>query len=108
MGYVKELTYDNFKSVVLESALPVIVHFWAPWCGPCHQMDPKTEQIGMQYQGKLTVGRLDVDSYPYLEQKYGIAELPFFLLFQRGKPVDSVVGAHSDQLETMAAFAVKS
>ena len=87
------LTESNFRNEVLESSKPVLVDFWASWCGPCHIIAPAIEELASDYDGQATVGKLNVDEQPSIAQQYGIQSIPSVLFFQDGKVVDQVVGA---------------
>lgn len=82
----------NFEAEVLESKTPVLVDFWAPWCGPCRMMAPVVESIAGDYQGRLTVAKLNVDDNPATAQRYQVMGIPALILFRNGEPVDRVVG----------------
>lgn len=88
-----ELTDQNFDEVVLHSDKPVIVDFWAEWCGPCHIVGPIVEEIGNEYAEQALVGKLDVDSNPNVTRKYGIRNIPTVLFFKNGVVADKQVGA---------------
>ena len=88
-----ELTDQNFDEVVLQSEKPVIVDFWAEWCGPCRMVGPIVEEIGKEYEEKAIVGKLDVDSNPVVTQKFGIRNIPTVLFFKNGEIADKQVGA---------------
>jgi thioredoxin 1 len=88
-----ELTDQNFDEVVLHSDKPVIVDFWAEWCGPCRMVGPIVEEIGNDYTDKAVVGKLDVDSNPDVTRKYGIRNIPTVLFFKNGEVADKQVGA---------------
>ena len=85
-------TDDNFESEVLHSDQPVLVDFWATWCGPCRTIAPTIEEIASDYDGKAKVVKLDVDNNPQTAMKYGIRSIPSLLFFKDGKPVDQMVG----------------
>jgi thioredoxin 1 len=87
------ITVANFETEVLKSSTPVLVDFWAPWCGPCRMIAPAVEEIATQYAGKLKVGKLNVDEHPAVAQRYGITGIPALLIFENGAVVDTVVGA---------------
>ena len=94
-------TDENFKQEVLESDLPVLVDFWAAWCGPCRMVAPVIEEIAKTYQGKIKVCKVNVDEAPNTASKYGIMSIPTLAIFKNGKIVDKVVGVASRaQLET--------
>ncbi len=83
----------NFDQEITASTLPVLVDFWAEWCGPCHMIAPLVEQISAEYQGRLLVGKLNVDESPQIASKFGIRGIPTLLLFKQGKPVEQIIGA---------------
>jgi thioredoxin 1 len=86
-------TDATFESDVLKSDVPVLVDFWADWCGPCRMMGPTVDQVATEYTGKVKVGKLDVDSNQQIASRYGIRGIPTLLLFKDGKVVDQKVGA---------------
>ncbi|HDR88071.1 MAG TPA: thioredoxin [Bacteroidetes bacterium] len=88
-----ELTDSNFEEMVLKSDKPVIVDFWAEWCGPCRLVGPLVEEIGEEYEGKVVVGKVDVDSSPEIASRFGIRNIPTILYFKDGKVADKQVGA---------------
>lgn len=90
---VKTFTDKNFDAEVLKSDVPVLVDFWAEWCGPCRVIGPVVEQIAQEYRGKVKVGKVDVDSNPSTSVKYGIRSIPSLLVFQGGTVSNQVVGA---------------
>ena len=88
-----ELTESNFSQEVLKSDTPVLIDFWAEWCGPCKTIAPVVEELAKEYEGKLKVGKLDVDSHQGVATQYGIRSIPTLLVFKGGKVVDQIVGA---------------
>ncbi len=88
-----EVNDSNFEEVVIKSDIPVLVDFWAEWCGPCRMISPIIEEIGEQYKGKALVVKCDVDSSPNVAAKYGIRNIPTVLFFKEGKIADKQVGA---------------
>ena len=92
------LTDQTWDNEVLNSDLPVIVDFWAEWCAPCFMIAPIVEQIGKEYEGKIKVGRLNVDENPVTAGKYQIMAIPTLLFFNGGKLIDRVVGVVSKKI----------
>lgn len=95
MSKALELTDDSFENEVLnaESDKPVLVDFWAEWCGPCKMVGPVVEELAGEFEGKAKVGKVDVDSNPEISTKYGIRSIPSLLIFKNGEVVDQIVGA---------------
>jgi thioredoxin 1 len=88
-----EVNDANFEEVVLQSDMPVLVDFWAEWCGPCRMVTPVVEELAKEYEGKAIVAKMDVDSNPGIPVKYGIRNIPTILFFKGGEIADKQVGA---------------
>lgn len=88
-------TDENFKVNVLQSELPVLVDFWAPWCAPCRAIAPVIDQLAVQYEGKLRVGKLNIDEAQQIANDLNIRSIPTLIIFKGGKPVWSIVGGVS-------------
>ena len=87
-----ELTNENFDAEVLRSELPVLVDFWATWCGPCMMLGPIVAEVATEYAGRVKVGKVNVDNAPELAARYGIMSIPALLLFRKGEVVRTSVG----------------
>ena len=83
---------DNFESEVLNSPTPVLVDFWAEWCGPCHMLTPVIDELAGEYAGKVKVGKVDVDNARETAAKFGVQNIPTVILFEQGKPAETFVG----------------
>lgn len=88
-----ELTDNNFDEEVLKSDNPVLVDFWAEWCGPCRMVGPVVDELANDYDGRVKVGKVDVDTNPEVSVKYGIRSIPALLIFKNGEVVDQIIGA---------------
>ena len=90
---VVTLEDGTFDNEVLKSDVPVLVDFWAVWCGPCKAVAPAVEQVAQEFKGKVKVAKLDIDHHQLVPQKYGIRSIPTLLVFKGGRVVDTIVGA---------------
>ena len=93
MANAIEITDENFDEIVLNSEKPVLVDFWAEWCGPCRMVGPVVEEIAGEYDGKAVIGKVDVDANPDISARFGIRSIPSLLYFKGGEKVDGVIGA---------------
>ncbi len=91
--YTIAVTDADFDSAVVKSDVPVLVDFWAPWCGPCVAIGPMLEQLAQEYQGKIKVAKMNVDENAQTPSTFGVRSIPFLVVIKQGKVVDSVVGA---------------
>ncbi len=99
-----KVTEENFEATVLKSEIPVLVDFYADWCGPCRIMAPHLDDIAREKAGKILVAKVDTDRSPGVSQRYGIRSIPFFARFEHGQVVRTIVGAvGKDGLATLAA-----
>ena len=90
-----QLTDDNFEKEVLQSAQPVLVDFWAPWCGPCRMLTPIVEELAEEYSGKAKIAKLNTDDSPNAATRFNISAIPTMLFFKGGKVEKQLVGVHS-------------
>ncbi|MFH1023533.1 MAG: thioredoxin [Planctomycetota bacterium] len=94
-GAAMEITDANFEAEVAQSKIPVLVDFWAEWCGPCRMVGPVIEELAKEYAGKVKVGKCNVDNSQDIPARHGIASIPSILMFKNGELVDKIVGAES-------------
>ena len=95
--HVSEVSDSTFETEVLQAGRPVLVDFWAPWCGPCRMLAPTIDQVAEKYKGAASVVKLNVDHNPAVSQRYGIKGIPTLILFKNGKEEERVVGATSKE-----------
>ncbi len=94
MGQVLEVSDSTFEDEVKKSSVPVLVDFWAPWCGPCRTIAPIVEELAQEYQGKIKVVKVNTDDNVKTAQEYRISGIPSLLFFKNGEPVEQMVGVH--------------
>ena len=103
---ITHLTAANFQDTINQSALPILVDFWAPWCGPCKAIAPILEELAVELNGKLTIAKLNVDDNGDLAAQYGVRAIPTMILFKKGQVVDQFTGLQ-DKATLRAKIAVK-
>jgi thioredoxin 1 len=100
MSNEMEFTESNFSAEVLQSDVPVLVDFWAPWCGPCKMVAPIVEEISTEYAGKIKVGKLNTDDNQTVASQYGIMSIPTLMIFKNGEVVERIIGAQPKEALT--------
>lgn len=87
-----KLTDQNFDKEAIQAKLPVLVYFWAPWCGPCQMAGPAIDELAKEYGGKMKIGKLNVDENPKMALKYGVMSIPTVIIFKKGREVGKQIG----------------
>jgi thioredoxin 1 len=108
MGSVTEFSDANFQGDVLKSDVPVLVDFWAPWCGPCRAIAPVVEELARENQGTFKIGKVNIDDNPDVAMNYGVNSIPTLMIFKKGEVVDRFVGLQSKSRLQQAIDAAKA
>lgn len=106
-GNVTEFTDANFQTEVLNSSEPVLVDFWAPWCGPCRMIAPMIQELASEYTGSVKVGKINIDESPSAATSYGVSSIPTLMIFKGGEVVDRFVGVQPKNRLQQAMDAAK-
>jgi len=106
-AHVVELTDANFQAEVMDSSQPVLVDFWAPWCGPCRMIAPLIEELASEYVGSVKVGKLNIDDSPQAASSHGVSSIPTLMVFKGGQVVDRFVGVQAKNRLQKALDAAK-
>jgi thioredoxin 1 len=102
MSVVQEVTDTNFETEVIDSDLPVLIDFWAPWCGPCRAIGPVVDELSREFSGKLKVVKMNVDDNPLTPSRFGVRSIPNLLIFKNGQVKDQIIGAVAKQMFVQA------
>lgn len=102
--HVINITMENFEDEVIKSEQPILVDFWAPWCGPCRMLGPVVDELAQEYSGKFKVGKLNVDEQGKLAAKYKVMSIPTIIIFRNGEVADRSIGVKSkEEIQNMIA-----